>query len=204
LQIYNKYGGRCAYCGKPIQYKDMQADHIEPQRLYVDKKVADRIENLNPSCRRCNHYKRAEPLEIFRKMLKTLHQRTQKIYINKVAEDYGIIKVEPLYKERGEGRSHMRHTLGYVNHMLRMYANYCGKQGNFQRDVDRRNFHTVEKVLNDLPEWDRNVIIEAFKRKDPIKHIVVEVSKKFGVNPDVVWTVLSKVSRKIAKERDLI
>jgi len=88
--------------------------------------------------------------------------------------------------------------------MLRLYARNCGKQGNFQKEIDRRNFQTVEKVLNDLPEWDRNVIIDVFRRKEPIENTVREVSKKFGTNPDVVWTVLSKVSRKIAKERELI
>jgi len=99
----------------------------------------------------------------------------------------------------------MRHALEYVNYMIRLYTRNCEKQQrNFRREVDQRNFETVQRVLNDLSEWDKNVIIEVFKRKDPIKHIVVEVSKKFGVNPDVVWTVLSKVSRKIAKERDLI
>jgi len=98
----------------------------------------------------------------------------------------------------------MRHTLGYVNHMLRLYASNCGKQGNFQKEIDRRNFQTVEKVLNDLPEWDRNVIIEVFRRNGPIEYTVQEVSKKFGVDLDVVWTVLSKTSRKIAKERELI
>ncbi len=35
FQVYNKYGGRCAYCGKKIEYKDMQVDHIDPQRLYL-------------------------------------------------------------------------------------------------------------------------------------------------------------------------
>lgn len=68
----------------------------------------------------------------------------------------GMALKVPIYKERGEGRTHMRHTLGYVNHMLRMYARKRGKQSNFQKEIDRRNFQTVEKVLNDLPEWDRN------------------------------------------------
>lgn len=95
FQVYNKYGGHCAYCGKKIEYKDMQVDHIDPQRLYADKAIADRYENLNPSCRRCNHYKRAHSLETFREMLRTLHKRMRDIYINKVAEDYGIIKIEP-------------------------------------------------------------------------------------------------------------
>mgnify|MGYP000858725485 CR=1 FL=1 len=93
--VYNKYGGRCAYCGKELEYKDMQVDHIDPQRYYDDKKKADQMENLNPACRRCNHYKRGNSLGGFRRLLKTLHQRVREIYICKVAEDYGVIKVEP-------------------------------------------------------------------------------------------------------------
>lgn len=51
-KVYEKYGGRCAYCGKAIQYKDMQVDHVIPLRRYGD----DSLLNLNPSCRSCNHY----------------------------------------------------------------------------------------------------------------------------------------------------
>lgn len=29
--IYNKYSGHCAYCGKEIEYKDMQVDHLIQQ-----------------------------------------------------------------------------------------------------------------------------------------------------------------------------
>jgi 5-methylcytosine-specific restriction endonuclease McrA len=96
-QVYDKYNGHCAYCGKAIDIGDMQVDHIVPHRRYYnsDKKDDDALENLNPSCRRCNHYKRANLLETYRAMLMTIHLRTQEIYINKVAEDYGIIKVEP-------------------------------------------------------------------------------------------------------------
>lgn len=91
MEVYEKYGGHCAYCGRAIQYKDMQIDHIKAKY----NGGTEDTENLNPSCRRCNHYKRTAGIETFRKMLKTLHERTQKIYINKVAEDYGIITVEP-------------------------------------------------------------------------------------------------------------
>lgn len=28
-QVYEKYNGHCAYCGRPIAYKDMQVDHIK-------------------------------------------------------------------------------------------------------------------------------------------------------------------------------
>lgn len=97
IQVYNKYGGHCAYCGKAIEYKDMQVDHIWPQHMMtlIDKEKMNHIDNLNPSCRHCNHYKRGESLESFRQMLKTLHERVRKIYICKVAEDYGIIEIKP-------------------------------------------------------------------------------------------------------------
>lgn len=97
-QVHNKFNGHCAYCGKEISIKEMQVDHIEPLRNWDKSKTKEELnslKNFNPSCRRCNHYKRADSLETFRTMLKTLHERTQDIYINKVAEDYGIIEVKP-------------------------------------------------------------------------------------------------------------
>jgi 5-methylcytosine-specific restriction endonuclease McrA len=97
LKVYERYNGHCAYCGKKIDYKDMQVDHIQPKHSYrtFEKDIADHINNLNPSCRRCNHYKRGADIKAFRRLLLTLHQRVRKQYINKVAEDYGIITVKP-------------------------------------------------------------------------------------------------------------
>ncbi len=87
-QVYQKYNGRCAYCGHEIAIKDMQVDHIIPKRLGG----SDSIENYNPSCRTCNHYKRATRLEAWREyFLGELSSRISKIYIVKVAERYGMV-----------------------------------------------------------------------------------------------------------------
>jgi hypothetical protein len=88
--VYNKYGGHCAYCGNEIDIKNMQVDHVIPKRIGG----MDDINNLNPACRRCNHYKRAEKLERFRTLLLTLHERIKGNYICKVAEDYGVITIK--------------------------------------------------------------------------------------------------------------
>ena len=89
-KIWAKYNGRCAYCGNEISIKDMQVDHIKPKRYGG----TDDIDNLNPSCRLCNHYKRADSIEAFRNWKLTgLVERLRKVYIFKVAEKYGIIKV---------------------------------------------------------------------------------------------------------------
>ena len=86
--VYHKYGGHCAYCGKKLEYKDMQVDHIHPKCFGGE----DVIDNLNPSCRRCNHYKRGDGIEYLRTMLKTIHTRLQKEYLIKVALDYGVVE----------------------------------------------------------------------------------------------------------------
>ncbi len=99
-RVHFKYCGKCAYCGKDIEYKNMQVDHLVPkERFHVyahDLRYGiNDIENLMPSCRRCNHYKRVYILEEFRRLMTTLHERITEHYINKVAIDYGIIKLKP-------------------------------------------------------------------------------------------------------------
>jgi 5-methylcytosine-specific restriction endonuclease McrA len=104
IKVWQKYNGHCAYCGKSIELKEMQVDHLEAKAFYppmLDENYnriggnADKFENLMPSCRRCNHYKRAHDLEYFRYLIETLHERIQKDYLNKVALDYGIIQIYP-------------------------------------------------------------------------------------------------------------
>jgi 5-methylcytosine-specific restriction endonuclease McrA len=97
-KVYFKYDGKCAYCGNDVPYKDFQVDHIIPKESFntykynLDYTVND-FRNSNPSCRRCNHYKRSYTLEDFRHLMKTLHERISKAYINKVAIDYGVIEL---------------------------------------------------------------------------------------------------------------
>ena len=95
-KVYAKYGGRCAYCGKAINYVDMQVDHYLPHRQgMIPKEISDKVENLMPACRRCNHYKRAWPPEEFRKLIKKLEKKIRETYLAKVALDFGIIKFKP-------------------------------------------------------------------------------------------------------------
>jgi len=107
-QVWLKYKKRCAYCGKLLAYKDMQVDHLTPHCLghyynskymkeffQIKGKNIDSFENLMPSCRRCNHYKRAHTLDQFRALMVSLHDRVNKQYITKVAIDYGIVSITP-------------------------------------------------------------------------------------------------------------
>lgn len=88
-QVYNKCDGHCAYCGCELEYKDMQVDHVESIRSGGE----DTLENMLPSCRSCNNYKRTLGLEGFRKYLEGVSRRLMRDSTPfQVAIRFGIVK----------------------------------------------------------------------------------------------------------------
>ena len=51
--IYDNADGRCALCGRKINFEDMTLDHIVP----LDKNGEDSINNLQSACLACNRFK---------------------------------------------------------------------------------------------------------------------------------------------------
>lgn len=97
--VYNKYNGHCAYCGKVLEPKGWQLDHIIPvQRERFGRYTEEQIEcfeNYVASCRRCNHYKRAHSLEVFRRYIEEIPRKLLDNYICKVGVDYDLIEFHP-------------------------------------------------------------------------------------------------------------
>lgn len=85
--IWNKYDKKCAYCGKSLEYNKMQVDHIEPLfrndsdevvEKFGRKKGSNDMDNLNPSCARCNRWKSTYTLEQFRNEISLQSERLKK------------------------------------------------------------------------------------------------------------------------------
>jgi len=110
LKVYEKYNGHCAYCGKEMEYKDMQVDHIIPiaHAIYGPKDKADMVRqmfedgsineigNLMPACRSCNFYKGSYGIEGLRnRILEELDHTCRSTFQTRLAMQYGIIKYEP-------------------------------------------------------------------------------------------------------------
>lgn len=87
-QVYDKYGGHCAYCGREIAYEDMQVDHIHPQYLGG----GNEIENLNPACRMCNFRKGTLSVELFRKEIEYQAEGVCKTFQGRMSLAYGLIE----------------------------------------------------------------------------------------------------------------
>ena len=106
--IYAKYDGHCAYCGREIAYKDMQVDHFIPKHGWNESGSDDK-ENLMPSCRMCNHYKRAHTLELFRTFIAEIPRKLRSNYIYKIGVVYGnVIEAEKPIKFYFEPREEMK------------------------------------------------------------------------------------------------
>lgn len=100
LDVYNKCGGRCAYCGCEITMNQMQVDHVIPMEFYDAYKTEgidiDTLDNMLPACRSCNNYKSTLSLEKFRTAIERWTEVLQKgnaTYRNAVR--FGMIVPNP-------------------------------------------------------------------------------------------------------------
>jgi 5-methylcytosine-specific restriction endonuclease McrA len=104
--IFDKYGGRCSYCGCELK-KGWHIDHIEPivrdSKWNKDKgryeatgncrkPENETLENYNPSCASCNIQKNSYTLEEFRTNIKQF-VNSLNLYSTqyKLAKKYGLI-----------------------------------------------------------------------------------------------------------------
>ncbi len=105
--IFNKYDGKCAYCGIKLQ-KGWHVDELKPIRRnfrwdenkarYVSDGTCLNPENLNidnqmPSCPSCNINKHSMSLEDFRKLIEGFMDHLNNINTQyKIAKRYGLVK----------------------------------------------------------------------------------------------------------------
>lgn len=106
-KLFDKYGGRCAYCGELLQ-KGWHKDHIEPivrdfewnkskgrfeQTGTCRKPENETLENYNPACASCNIQKNSFTIEQFRNNIKQfVNSLNQYSTQYKFAKRYGLVK----------------------------------------------------------------------------------------------------------------
>lgn len=86
--VYKKYDGHCAYCGRTIEFTEMQVNHLEPRGT-------NDVDNLMPSCRLCNCAKGQRPLETFRKSILCHALTAMKTFDARLATAYSLLEFRP-------------------------------------------------------------------------------------------------------------
>jgi len=102
LIVFNKYNGRCAYCGVDLLLNRFHVDHIiARQRGRIgDPRVINgrnHIENYNPSCPSCNINKSTFSIDEWRKELHSKIQILRRDTNNfKLVERFGLVTVNDI------------------------------------------------------------------------------------------------------------
>ena len=95
--IFDKYNGKCAYCGCELK-AGFHIDHIEPIRRNLDGSCLNPqnewLSNINPSCPSCNIMKHNQSIEQFRAMIKKFVAN-----LNKYNNQYKFAKIYVLVTE---------------------------------------------------------------------------------------------------------
>ena len=100
-KVHDKCNGHCGYCGKEITLKQMQVDHIQAHWHNMSEEVAKRsgitkgthdLDNLMPTCARCNKWKATWTVEQFRKEISLQVKRLNEYSSGyRLAKDFDLI-----------------------------------------------------------------------------------------------------------------
>jgi len=112
LEVRNRFGGCCSYCGNPLPDTGWHADHVLCVRRVsevvldskgdrvvrytgqVERPQNETIDNLFPACAPCNLLKSVYDLEDFRTQIAMQVDRARKYSANfRTAERFGLIEV---------------------------------------------------------------------------------------------------------------
>lgn len=105
-QVFDKYGGKCAYCGCDL-VKGWHVDHLQPVRRHqtydedkrrfvytgtVDHPEREDINNYMPACASCNINKHSMSLEDFRRLITGFMKHLNEVNTQyKIAKRYGLV-----------------------------------------------------------------------------------------------------------------
>lgn len=96
IKIFQKYNGRCAYCGCKLNYRDMKMSCIPKRNSFFREPL---IQKHLPACESCYYLVSSFSLEEFRTQIdNTISEYLREDPNYKLAIKYGVIKeMDPPY-----------------------------------------------------------------------------------------------------------
>lgn len=93
----------------------------------------------------------------------------------------------------------------YVNHILRFYFRYDAHKG-FKNEVDKCNYIAADKVIKRQDEADIIILSKVFENCENINLYdnITSVANKLHLEAKSIWSLVSNITVKIAKERGLL
>lgn len=92
----------------------------------------------------------------------------------------------------------------YVNHILRFYFRYNRNKG-FKNEVDKTNYIAADKVIQRMPDTDREVLSTVFEQDGiNLAENINIAAAQHNEDPAKIWSLVSMTTTKVAKERRLL
>ena len=94
----------------------------------------------------------------------------------------------------------------YCIHMMRFFLFKGDKPEGDMTEVEKQNIEVCRKVLNELPDNERGMIMEIYNLKPGETKLdgVTRASQKYDLQTQSIYQISYSFERKIAKERGLI
>lgn len=90
----------------------------------------------------------------------------------------------------------------YVRHAMRFYSRYLHIKS-FRNETDKANWFACHRAIQTYNPADKDILTLVYGERDTLPDNVYNVSKRYGVHQDVVWTMMREFERKVAVERGL-
>lgn len=90
----------------------------------------------------------------------------------------------------------------YVQHCMRFYARY--PQPRFRTNADKLNWNACHDALKGFKPSEVDILTTVYRGGDTIPDNIYKVSVDRGIKQDIVWKLVNRLERKIAKRRNLI
>lgn len=91
----------------------------------------------------------------------------------------------------------------YARHCLRFYSRNTEKP-RFNTEVDEKNWYACNRAMDSFSDRDWGIILRVYSAYDTIADNVYEVAKAFNLDQNIIWDLMKKVERVVAKKRGLL
>ena len=91
----------------------------------------------------------------------------------------------------------------YVRHCMRFYSRNTNNP-HFNTDVDEKNWHACHRAIEHYSGRDQEILTRVYGLYDTLSDNVYEVAKIYELDQSIIWDMLKKFERSVAKKRGLL
>lgn len=90
----------------------------------------------------------------------------------------------------------------YVQHCMRFYARHPNPK--FSSEAEKQNWNACDSAMKKFAADEREILVAVYFGGDTLADNIYQYSVANHINQNVIWTLVSKLEKVIAKRRGLL